>query len=530
VTVAWPGVGSWIERRARIAPDQIALVHGATRRSYAELAERIGRLASGLRELGVAQGDRVGWLGDSHPAFLETLFAAAKIRAVFAPVNHRLRADATAAILDDYAVRVVIVEDAAATIELPPSVHVVDVGGETSVGSFEALITDADATQADTSVHPDDVCIMPHTSGTTGSPKGVMLTHANVTWNAVNMIAIADLRGDDVTLALAPLFRTGGMGVNVLPLLFKGGTVVLPVATTPDDVLDTIERERVTVGFGNPDLLDALTLSTRWRTADLSSVRFIITGGAPVPERLIRTYGDRNVTFLEGYGLSEASPVVSVLDAGSGPRKSGSAGRPVMFVDVRTVRRDGSPCAPLETGELLVKGPTVMAGYWNRPEATRAAVDDEGWLHTGDAARVDKEGFVWIIDRVDHAYISNGHVVYPGDVERSIGDHPAVREVGVIGVSGSSHAVVVLHEGAEASAADIIEHCRARLDPRAVPAAVTFADALPRTPVGKLDRAALAERVLTPRSAASLSAVSGKPCRRSAPGSRHEEPRPRTVA
>jgi fatty-acyl-CoA synthase len=228
-----PGIGSWIERRARIAPDQIALVHGTTRRSYAELAARVDRLAAGLRELGVVHGDRVGWLGESHPAFLETLFAAAKLGAVFAPVNHRLRTDAAAAILDHHAVKVAIVEDAAATIELPASVHVVHVRGETSAGRFEALISGARATRADARVVPDDVCIMPHTSGTTGSPKGVMLTHANVTWNAVNMITVADLRSDDVTLALAPLFRTGGMGVSVLPLLFKGGTVVLPVATTP---------------------------------------------------------------------------------------------------------------------------------------------------------------------------------------------------------------------------------------------------------------------------------------------------------
>jgi fatty-acyl-CoA synthase len=491
-----PGVGSWIERRARIAPHHVALVHGTTRRSYAELAERVRRLAAGLRELGVAHGDRVGWLGEGHPAFLETLFATAKLGAVFAPVNHRLPAHAAAAILDEYAVKVIISEDAAAAAELPGGVQAVHVRGEPSTGSFEALIAGARATRADATVDPDDVCIMPHTSGTTGRPKGVMLTHANVTWNAVNMISVADLRSDDVTIALAPLFRTGGMGVNVLPLLFKGGTVVVPVATSPDDVLAAIERERITVGFGNPDLLDALTLSRGWSTADLSSVRFVITGGAPVPERLIRTYGDRGVAFLQGYGLSEASPAVSVLDAASAPRKSGSAGRPLLFVDVRTTRRDGSKCKPLETGELLVRGPNVMAGYWNRPDATRAAIDEEGWLHTGDAARIDEEGFVWIIDRVAHAYTSDGHVVYPGEVERCIDEHPAVRDVGVVGVGGSGHAFVVLHDGCEATETEIIEHCRAQLDPRAVPAGVAFIDALPRTSVGKLDQSALVGRVL----------------------------------
>jgi fatty-acyl-CoA synthase len=496
---AFPGVGSWIERRARVAPDRVALVHGETRRSYAELAERVDRLSAALRELGVARGDRVGWLGENHPAFLETLFGVAKLGAVFAPVNHRLPAAARAGVLDDYAVKTVIVEDSTATIEAPAGVRAVHVRGGASAGSYEDLIASARATRTETRVDPDDVCIMPHTSGTTGSPKGVMLTHANVTWNVINMLSVADLRSDDVTLALAPLFRTGGMGVNVLPLLFKGGTVVVPVATTRDDVLDTIQRHRVTVGFGNPDLLDALTLSPQWTSADLSSVRFIITGGAPVPERLIRTYGDRCVTFLQGYGLTEASPVVSVLDAASAAHKSGSAGRPVPFVDVRTARPDGSECAHLETGELLVKGPNVMAGYWHRPDATREAIDELGWLHTGDAARIDADGFVWIVDRVEHAFASDGYVVYPGDVERCIGKHPAVRDVGVVGVDGSSRAFVVLHDGNDANATGIIEHCRTRLDPRAVPTSVAFVDALPRTSVGKLNRPALVKRALFDR-------------------------------
>ncbi len=491
MTVGFPGVGSWIERRARIAPDDLALVHGATRRTYAELAERVGRLSSGIRELGVARGDRVGWLGERHPAFLETLFALARSGSVFAPINHRLSADTIRGVLQDFGVKLVIVEDAASGIELPADVQVLRVRDAKSPQSLEDMIAAARAMPPDVTVAPDDVCVMPHTSGTTGSPKGVMLTHANVTWNAINMLSVADLRSDDVTIALAPLFRAGGMGVNVLPLLFKGGTVVVPVATTPDDVLDTIERERVTVGFGNPDLLDALTLSPRWATADLSSVRFIITGGAPVPERLIRTYGERGVTFLQGYGLTEASPVVSVLDAASAARKSGSAGRPLLFVDVRTVRRDGSECAPGETGELFVKGPNVMAGYWNRDDATRAAIDDLGWLRTGDAARIDEEGFVWIVDRVEDGFTTNGHVVYPGDIERAVGEHPAVRDVAVVGIDGSAHAFIVLHNRAQANAIEVIEHCKARLAPHAVPSEVTFVDALPRTSVGKVDRRAL---------------------------------------
>ena len=490
----FPGVGSWIERRARVAPDQVALVHGTTRRTYAELAERVGKLSAVLRERGVERGDRLAWLGENHPAFIETLFAVAKLGAVFAPVNHRLSPSTIAGLLDDYSVKLVIVEDDTAKIELPPGLPpVVHVRDRVSAGSYEELIESAPTGRAEAPVAPDDVCIMPHTSGTTGSPKGVMLTHANVMWNAINMLSVADFRGDDVTIALAPLFRSGGMGVNVLPVLFKGGTVVVPVAASPDDVLAAIERDRVTVGFASPDLLDALTLSPRWPSADLSSIRFVITGGAPVPDRLIRAYGDRGVTFLQGYGLSEASPVVSVLDATNATRKSGSVGGPPLFVDVRTVRPDGSECEILETGELLVKGPNVMKGYWNRPDATLRAIDERGWLHTGDAARIDEEGTLWIVDRLEHTFTCDGYVVYPGDVERCIGEHPAVRDVGVVGVDRCGSTVVVLHDGSDASATDIIEHCRARLDPRAVPTSVTFVDALPRTSVGKLDRSALVD-------------------------------------
>lgn len=490
----FPGVGSWIERRARFAPDDLAIAHGETRRTYVDLADRISRLSAGLREMGVVRGARVVWLGERHPACLEALFAVAKLGAVFAPVNHRLDDSVVRDLLKDYGANVAIVEDAAAAIPLPRDIRIVRVGAGAGSGSFEDVIATASGPPPDVHIDEDEVCLMPHTSGTTGPPKGVMLTHANVTWNAINMVSVADLRSDDVTLALAPLFRAGGTGVNVLPLLFTGGTVVIPKNNTLDGVLDAMQRERVTVGFGNPDLLDALTTRPRWATVDLSCVRCIITGGAPVSERLIRTYGARGVTFLQGYGLSEAAPVVSVLDAASAARKVGSAGRPVPFVDVMTARPDGSACAPDEIGELLVRGPNVMAGYWNRADATRAALDEAGWLHTGDAARIDDGGFIWIVDRVADAYTAQGHVVYPGDVERCIGQHPAVRDVGVVGVDGSGYAFVVVRDGMNIGERDLVEHCEHRLDRHAVPS-VAFVAELPRTSVGKIDRRALADRV-----------------------------------
>jgi len=486
------GVGSWIDHRALIAPDQPALLHGETTRTYGELASRVRRVAGALRDLGVARGDRVAWLGDNHPAFVEVFFAAAKLAAVLAPVNHRLEPRAVDGLLDEYSARVAVVEREAMGVALPRSVRTrVVVGAPTATDrdvGYEQLTAGNAEPHVEERIRFDEVCLLTHTSGTTGAPKGVMLTHGNVTWNVVNLLSLVDFRSDDVTVAIAPFFRTGGTGVNVLPVLFKGGTVVIPETHEPAEILRLLEERRVTIGFGNPDLLDALTRLDRWPTADLASIRCFITGGAPVPDRLIRLYMDRAVPFFQGYGLSEAAPFVLLLDAPSALRKVGSAGKPPLFVDVRTVRTDGAPCGPNETGELQVRGPNVMAGYWNRPDATRSAVDEDGWLHTGDAARVDDDGYFWIVDRVVDAYEIEGHVVYPGDVERKVAEHAAVLEVGVAADGGTATAFVVLRAGATVSEAELLDFCGTVLPPHAVPSSIEFLDELPRSSVGKLLR------------------------------------------
>ena len=360
---------------------------------------------------------------------------------------------------------------------------------------FEALVAESPDDPIETAVDMDDLCLLPHTSGTTGAPKGIMLTHANVTWNVVNFLTCADFRSDDVTIAIAPFFRVGGTGVNVLPVLFVGGTVVVPHDTSADEILRLIERHRVSVGFGNPDLLDALARSELWPHVDLSSVRFVITGGAPVPERLIRAYLDRGVTLLQGYGLSEAAPLALLLDPESALGRIGSAGRPPLLVDVRIVDPDGAAVGPGETGELLVRGPNVMAGYWNRPEATREVLSSDGWLRTGDAARSDDEGYIWIVDRVADRFLADGRPVYPGDVERVLLRHPSIADVAVaLAVSGGGEVVVALvvaSAGSEPTEAEILAFAAGHLAAHEVPAVVRFVDRLPRNSVGKLIRSSL---------------------------------------
>jgi len=488
------GVGSWIERRARVTPDSPAVVSGSTTRSYAELADRVRHLANGLRGVGVRTEDRVGWVGPNHPAFLETLFASAKLGAVLCPANHRMDHAVIGRVLEDSAPRVVVLDESMVSLPLPSLVRsrvIVGSVGEEDI-DYEELIADSPDDPIDEPVGLADLCMLPYTSGTTGSPKGVMLTHGNVTWNVVNFLSSTDFRADDVTVAIAPFFRVGGTGINVLPVLFKGGTVVVPRAFEPDEVLRLIESHRVTVGFGNPDLLDALVRSPLWPIADLSSIRLFITGGAPVPERLIRIYLERDIPLVQGYGLSEAAPFVLLLDQEDALRKAGSAGKPPIFVDVRIVRPDGTTCGPNETGELLVRGPNVMAGYWNLPDATRKALDEESWLHSGDAARVDDEGFFWIVDRVEDAYASSGKVVYPGDIERVLLQYPGVAEAGVVGVridgGDEARAFVVAAEGQSTSEKELVAFCRERLDEHEVPASIAFVDKLPRNSVGKLLR------------------------------------------
>jgi fatty-acyl-CoA synthase len=488
------GVGSWIERRARTSPDRVAIVWGERSFSYAQLAERIRRLANALRSLGVKRGDRVAWLGPNHPAFLEGLFAAGTLGAALTPINHRLDEEDIRRILEDADPGVILQHGSLAGLadtSMRPRVVVDGEAGASNVSDYEALLAGAADEAIEEPVGFDDLFILPFTSGTTGSPKGVMLTHGNVTWNVINLLWFVDFASRDVTIAIAPFFRVGGTGVNVLPVLFKGGTVVIPQSQDPDEILRLTERHRVTIGFGNPDLLAAQVRSLLWPTADLSTVRFVITGGAPVPERLIRAFLDRGVTLVQGYGLSEAAPVVLLLDADDALTKVGAAGRPPPLVDIRIVGPDSKEVAPGDTGELLVRGPNVMAGYWKRPDATRATVED-GWLRTGDAARMDEDGDVWIVDRVGDRYLTVGGLVYPGNVERALMAHPSVADAGVVGIARGDHhvgkAYVMIAAAGAVSEADLLGHCSSQLGEHEVPVSVTFVDELPRNSVGKLLR------------------------------------------
>jgi O-succinylbenzoate-CoA ligase len=477
-----------------MTPRAVAVRHGDRAITYQELNDRVARLARGLRAKGVRAGDRVAYLGPNHPVYLETLFACGLLGAVFVPVNFRLTAPEIDFVLaDSGAGALIYTEDHARTVaKLWDLVRIPVSGG------YEALFGDVPAESMDVPVSLDDTCLIMYTSGSTGSPKGVMLTHGNLTWNCVNVIVETDLGSDERTLVAAPLFHAAALGMICLPTLLKGGTVLLHSGFDPGVVLTAIERDRVTTMFGVPAMFHALAAHERWDTADLSSVRTLLCGGAPVPTSTIRRYLDRGLSFVQGYGMTETAPGALILARADAADKIGSAGVPSFFTDVRVVDTDGETVRAGERGEVVVSGPNVMRGYWRRPEETAAALRD-GWFHSGDVATVDDDGYVYIVDRLKDMIISGGENVYPAEVEKEIYGFTGVRACAVIGVPDEKwgevgKAVVVAEPDAEIDAADLLAFLRGRLAGYKVPKSVEFADALPTTGSGKVIKAEIRKR------------------------------------
>ncbi|MFD5120230.1 long-chain fatty acid--CoA ligase [Streptomyces sp. NPDC058385] len=482
------GLGSWPARRARKTPHRTALIHGTTTVSYAALHERTTRLAHALRALGVRRGDRVAYLGPNHPSFLEALFAAGLLGALFVPLNTRLAEPELAFQIRDSGATVLL-HAAALGGDLPGVRTAVEADGP----AYEELLAAAPVLPIDERVGPDDVGIIMYTSGTTGRPKGAMLTHGNLTWNALNVLVDQDLIADEVALVAAPLFHTAGLNMLTLPVLLKGGSCVLVGSFDAAATLELVERHRVTFMFGVPTMFDRLTRQPNWPDTDLSSLRMLSCGGSPVPTPLIAAYQDRGLTFLQGYGMTEAAPGTLFLDAEHAVSKAGTAGVPHFFSDVRVAGPDLAPVEPGETGEVLVRGPHVMPGYWGLPGESAAAFAD-GWFRTGDAARIDADGYVTIVDRFKDMIISGGENIYPAEVEDALLAHADVAECAVIGVPDEKwgevgRAVLVAREGRAADPQEVLASLSGRLAPYKIPKSAVVVDALPRTASGKLVKA-----------------------------------------
>jgi len=513
------GLGSWTARRRRMSPQAAALVQDGVAVTYAELDDLALRAAHGLRAQGVGRGDRVAWLGFNSIEMVAAMLGTAKLGAVFVPLNTRLAPPEVAWILADSEPTLLCWSPGFETVAESDDVRATGVrrwatgaaAGGAGLGDLLGDLPAGRAAPLAEDIGHDDLFMIQYTSGTSGRPKGVQLTHGNIVWNCYNLLVDVDVRTDEVALVTAPLFHTAALNQVLFPVLLKGGTSLVEARFDPDRAIGLIEEYGVTLLFGVTSMYQAIALSARWPDADLGTLRSALSGGAPLPEALLRTWAERGLPIIQGYGLTEASPGVTMLRAPETLRKLGSAGTPCFFTDVRVVDaaledaglQDGRPedAASGTPGEILVRGPNVTPGYWRNPAATQAAfVPDEGggWLRTGDLATVDEEGYLRIVDRLKDMYISGGENVYPVEVEAAIYTHPAVAECAVIGVPDErwgevGQAIVVVRAEHTLTAAELLTHLEPRLARYKLPKQVRFLDELPHNASGKLVKGRIRE-------------------------------------
>jgi fatty-acyl-CoA synthase len=480
-------LGRWVADSALRQPDRPAIVAGTEVVTYRELDERATRLAGVLRRSGCGPGDRIATLTGNSADQVVLFFACARARLVLVPLSWRLSARELAWQLADaypalFVVDPAFAELAAAARERNAAAPKVTPGRTGIEARLTAPLTDP--------VRDDDPLLMLYTSGTSGRPKAVVLSHANCFWTNLSLGRAVPIGPDDVVLAVLPQFHVGGWNVQPLLAWWCGATVVLERAFDAGRVLRLIAERRVTTMMGVPANYLFLAEHPDFAAADLSSLRVALVGGAPMPEPLLRTWHDRGVALVQGYGLTEAAPNVLCL---ADPTKIGFAGRPYPHVEVAVA--DPVTGALLDgpgEGELLVSGPAVFTGYWHAPKATRAVLR-EGWLHTGDLVYRDADGDHRILDRVDDMFVSGGENVSPGEVEHVLAGHPDVAQVAVVGRPDERWgavgvAFVVRTPGGAAGAAELIDFCRTELAGYKVPREIRFTAELPRSAMGKLLR------------------------------------------
>jgi fatty-acyl-CoA synthase len=506
-------VNNWLTRRASLSPDKIALVDavdGDRQITFREWNSQVNRTADFLRRhLSVERGDRVAVLAMNCVEYLDLWFACGKIGAVIQLLNWRLTprelaglvADATPRVLvygPDFAGAVAELRGQAACID-----HFVALGDPQTPTDVELAerLECVDSEPPEVALDWNDPWAICYTGGTTGFPKGAVLTHRSITANSINTVVSWGLTADDVAILQMPLFHTGGFNVFTAPLVHVGGTSIVCRTFDLDQTFDLIRDRGVSLLVGVPTMYLVMQQHPRWQEADFSRVKICGSGGASCPEPVIDRFRERGVELFTGYGLTEAGPNNFWMPPEERRGKPGAVGYPLFHVDVRIENADGGECGPDEVGELLIRGPHVCDGYWNRPEETAAAIGPDGWLHTGDLARRDAGGCHWIVGREKDMIVSGGENVYPAEVESVLHEHPAVAEAALIGVADDTwgevgRAVVVVRQGCELTADELIAFCGGRLARFKIPKSVVFARELPKTAAGKIDKKRLTESSL----------------------------------
>ena len=504
-----------LRERARLTPRKTALVcvPQGIRYTYGDLSARVDRLVTAWREgCGFVAGDRVALLAHNRVEYIDAFFAAARSGIILVPLGTRLTSHEIQFIARDAGLRGLMYAGAfggtvraladAAAIEHWVALDDPAADGHTRLADLLCASEAAPLGALPRRPRPDpeDICCLLYTSGTTGKPKGVMVPHRMVAWNGYNTAMCWQLREDDVSPIFTPLYHAGGLGAFLLPIFAIGGTIVLHRGFDTEEIWATMEREGCTVALGVPTIYKLLMESPAFGTVDLSHVRWLISGGAPLPLYIIEAYQKRGVVFKQGYGLTEVGVNCFSMTVEESVRKKGSIGKAMMFTGARAVAGDGTDVPHGEVGELWLRGPHVCKGYWNNPAATAAALDANGWFHTGDLARRDDEGFFYIAGRQKDMLISGGVNIYPAEIEAELLRHPAVQDAAVVGVPDATWGeigagCVVLRQAGSVTGDDLAAFLSARLAKYKIPKRWLFLDALPRTAYGKVLKNELRDRL-----------------------------------
>ena len=495
-------IGEWISKRACLNPEKLFLKEEDGREfSNAAFDRRVNRMAHALGEWGIGKGERVAALMLNSSEFLEIFFACAKTGAIMVPVNFRLAAPELIYILRDSAPRALIYSsdfaDKVKAIKAAglPLTRYFRHGGDNipedpSLSDFVAPLPTSEPVPI-SEVTLDDPLFVMYTSGTTGDPKGAMLSHGNILFGAIHSLVGYGMDKTFKSLVVAPLFHIGALAASATPVIYAGGSLILKSFYNASEVIKLIVREKINYMFAVPVMFQLMAKSDEWDKADFSHVHYFISGGAPIPIEVIRKYQkEKGVGFVQGYGLTETGRLTS-LDLEDSINKAGSVGKEVFHIQMRIVDKNDRDVAPGEPGEIVVRGPNVFIGYWNKPADTAEAMAS-GWFHTGDMGRRDEEGFVYIIGRKQELIISSGENIYPVEVERAIQTLPQVREAAAVAMPDPAKrgevvaAFVMLHEGQSLAEEDLINALQGRIAHFKIPKKVFFVDDFPRNTTGKV--------------------------------------------
>jgi fatty-acyl-CoA synthase len=500
-------VPDWLDKRARLTPGRIGLIEGlgGPQITFAEWNSRANRTANYLRLLGVGKGDLVSVYASNCPEYLDLFWAAGKIGAILHNLNWRLTVhELREIIIDAKPVVLFYSEDWSGQVdELRPSFE--------SIRTVIALgqPTAADRSFAEREEQPDETGDLPdltlddpwgiyYTGGTTGMPKGAILTHGNITWNSVNTIVSWGVHGGHVAALQLPFFHVGGPNIFMTPLVHVGGTTILCREFSLDDTFDLIEKGGVTHYVGVPTMYQMIQADPRWESVDFSKLELVISGGAPCPLPIMQKFWDRGIDFKMGYGLTEATGNNFWLPQERVREKQNSVGVANFHIDMKVVDEEGHEVPAGEAGELLIRGPHVMPGYWHRPSASARTIR-QGWLWTGDLAVEDDEGYFTIKGRSKDMFISGGENVYPAEVESVMLAYDGVAEAALVGVPDEKwgevgKACLVLEPGVKLSEEAFRDFLGSRLAKYKLPRQLEIRDTLPKTAIGKIDKTRLVRR------------------------------------